>query len=218
MRRPAVIFDYGGVLCLHPRDAQVAELARLCGAPPERFLDAYWKSRRDYDQGDLDPDQYWEIVGRELGRTYSESEVREFRRRDVEFWINLDRRMVGWARSLRASGHPTAVLSNLPRDLGEHMRSRMDLLQEFDHHTFSYEVRAAKPSPAIYHDCLEKLGVRPGDAVFLDDRPENVEAAQAIGIHAVLFESPAQLARALERLAGSPGNELSLSTPPIVLE
>jgi FMN phosphatase YigB (HAD superfamily) len=51
----------------------------------------------------------------------------------------------------------------------------------------------AKPDPAIYRYTLEKLGVRPEETLFIDDRQENVEAATALGMKALLFTTVNQL-------------------------
>jgi putative hydrolase of the HAD superfamily len=51
----------------------------------------------------------------------------------------------------------------------------------------------AKPEPAIYLHTLHELGVEPDEALFLDDRLVNIEAAQALGIHAILFSNVARL-------------------------
>ena len=218
MQIKAVILDYGGVLCFHPTDAQIAELAARCGTSPERFLQAYWSARVSYDRGDVSPERYWSAIGEQLGQTYSASQVEEFRKLDVGFWIHLDARMVNWARRVRDHGYGTAVLSNLPPDLGEHMRSNMSLLEGFDCHTFSFEVRAVKPAPAIYEDCVHKLGIAPGEALFVDDRPENVRGAREVGMKAVLFESPEQLQGELSRLSAGPHNTMTFGAPPVVLE
>ena len=65
--------------------------------------------------------------------------------------------------------------------------------------TLSFEVGAVKPEPAIYLRCLESLGVEPGEALFVDDRRENVEAARSLGMDAVLFEDEDSLAAELQR-------------------
>ncbi len=216
MQIKAVILDYGGVLCFHPSDAQVDELAARCGAPRDRFLQAYWSTRVPYDRGDVEPVRYWTEIGATLGRRYDAGQIAEFRRLDIGFWVRLDARMVKWARRVRQAGYRTAVLSNLPPDLGEHMRASMNLLAGFDCHTFSYEVRAVKPDPAIYDDCARKLGIEPREALFVDDRPENVRGALEFGMNAVLFESPGRLQEELERLGA--GDAMPFSAPPVVLE
>ena len=44
-----------------------------------------------------------------------------------------------------------------------------------------------KPEPGIYRYAIEGLGVEPGEALFLDDRLENVEGARALGLHSEIF-------------------------------
>ncbi len=43
------------------------------------------------------------------------------------------------------------------------------------------------------------MGVQPSEALLLDDRPENIRAAEALGIHGILFTTPEALAPELER-------------------
>jgi len=60
-------------------------------------------------------------------------------------------------------------------------------LDHFDQVTFSYELGVIKPEAEIYSHAIEGLGVDAAEALFLDDRPENVEGARAAGIHAEVF-------------------------------
>lgn len=218
MQLKAIIFDFGGVLCFHPLEQQIQELADLCRLSRERFLEVYWGRRAAYDRADLTPDEYWEAVGQAAGVRYTPDEVAEFRRRDVQFWVRLDERMMNWARRVRAAGYRTALLSNLPMDLGEHLRNGMNLVSNFDHHSFSYELRSAKPDAAIYHDAVRGLGVETAEAIFIDDRPENIEGARAVGLHAIQFESPERLSQSLEKLANRSGGFVPLGAPPVILE
>ncbi len=150
----------------------------------------------------MTPREYWQEFARLTGRTYSDEEVAEFRRHDVQFWVHLDAKMLDWAKRVRAHGLRTAVLSNLPHDLGEHLRNEMHLVDNFDHHTFSYELRLVKPEPGIYQHVLEGLGVEPDEALFLDDKIENVEGAIACGMKAIQFRTPGQLASQLNGFTG----------------
>jgi len=63
----------------------------------------------------------------------------------------------------------------------------------FDAVTLSYEVKAMKPVRAIYDDMVRKLGVSPGECVYIDDLKENVEAAGFLGMHAIHYTSHAEL-------------------------
>ena len=55
-----------------------------------------------------------------------------------------------------------------------------------------------KPDPAIYYLALERFELRPGEALFIDDRAINVEGARAVGMHAHLFTGADDLRRRLE--------------------
>jgi putative hydrolase of the HAD superfamily len=57
---------------------------------------------------------------------------------------------------------------------------------------YSHEVGMSKPDPRIYQLACDRLGVRPEQVVFLDDRPDFVEAALEAGITAILFQDNEQ--------------------------
>jgi putative hydrolase of the HAD superfamily len=65
----------------------------------------------------------------------------------------------------------------------------------FEHRAFSCFLGSVKPEPECYRAVLAMLGAQPRDVVFLDDRPENVAGATALGIRGVRFTTP-QAARA----------------------
>ena len=108
----AIIFDFGGVLCFHPTDRQVNELAALCGVPRKDFLHAYWSFRVPYDRGDYDGAGYWAAIGEALGREYSNDQIQDFIAHDVAFWTSLDQRMLKWIREMRVAGIKTGLISN----------------------------------------------------------------------------------------------------------
>ncbi len=57
---------------------------------------------------------------------------------------------------------------------------------------FDDEEGISKPEFRIYQLTLARLGVRPEEAVFVDDKQVNVDAARHLGIHAVHFKSTIQ--------------------------
>lgn len=73
---------------------------------------------------------------------------------------------------------------------------------------YSHEVGLAKPDPAAYELTTRRLGVEPGEVLFLDDVEANVDAARAFGWHAVLHVDTATSIREMEEIiaahAGSP--------------
>ncbi len=204
----SVIFDYGGVLCKLPAASQIQRFAAACGLAEADFLKHFWNFRLAYDRGDLDDAMYWKSIAKASGVNFTGDQISGFIEMDVQLWLTLDKPMLAWNRTLRSRGIKTAVLSNMPEALGAHLQQYTRIFAEFDNVTLSYEVRSAKPEAKIYRTCLAQLGIKAGDAVFLDDKSLNVHAAQAVGLHAITYKSRKELA----------GRELQYGLPAVNLE
>jgi putative hydrolase of the HAD superfamily len=188
-----VIFDYGGVLVAHQSAQDVAYLAELAGLSPEAFHQVYWSDRLAYDKGLVSADEYWNDMARRAGTIFTAEQIQKLVDADVESWLKFDASMYTFAKALREQGKRVAVLSNMPLELGEALKSRTQGFEPFAHLTLSYEVHSVKPEPEIYEHCLAGIGLEPEEALFLDDRIENVRGAQRLGIHALQFTSPAEM-------------------------
>ena len=55
----------------------------------------------------------------------------------------------------------------------------------------------AKPDPRVFELLLDRFGLTAADTLFIDDSAKNVEAARAVGMQAIEFESPPALRRLL---------------------
>jgi len=194
----AIIFDYGEVLCLPPTSEDVAGSARILGISTDLFHELWRRNRDLYDRGDLSPEIYWRKFAEDAGVELDEAELRELSERDVAMWGRLDRHMVDWLKSLSSAGIKTAVLSNMHIGMVQHARQSFPWLKGVHCVTLSAEIRLIKPDPAIYEHCLRGLGVGPSESLFIDDRDVNIAGARSVGMHAVRFQSIAQLRSYLE--------------------
>ena len=191
----SVIFDYGGVLARHQSEEDQAKMAEFLGISAERFSDLYWARRIDYDKGLLTATEYWQDVARETETRITPQIVDELSVLDTESWMQFDDVMWEWVRQLREAGKRLAILSNMPHELGETLKKEGKRLALFDQVTLSYEIHAVKPDPAIYEHCLRGLGTSPRDSLFFDDRIQNIEGAEALGIRAIQFLDRDQVLR-----------------------
>ncbi len=66
----------------------------------------------------------------------------------------------------------------------------------------------AKPDPALFQILLTRFSVDPDTAAFVDDKPDNVVAAAALGFTGILFSTPEALREDLVRLGLLPGATL----------
>ncbi len=64
----------------------------------------------------------------------------------------------------------------------------------------SFEIGARKPEPAAYHAVLAYLKADPSETVFLDDTPENVRAAERLGMAGTILTPGADLPAELKKL------------------
>lgn len=195
----AVIFDYGLVLSCPPVPAARDIMLRVTGLSPEIFDAHYWKYRLDYDRGTLNGRTYWQNIARDAGLSLTPEQVETLVEQDVRLWATVDPVMLNWATNLNKAGFKIAILSNMGEDLLAHMRDNFGWLDGFHHLTWSCELNTVKPEPEIYRYTLKNLGVEPNEALFLDDKPENIEGARAVGMHALLFRNAESLQRDLEQ-------------------
>lgn len=70
------------------------------------------------------------------------------------------------------------ILSNYGKWTYEHTAEALSFLSDVDGQVFSFEVHQIKPEPEIYRTLLDKFNLVADECVFLDDRRENIEAAE----------------------------------------
>lgn len=92
-------------------------------------------------------------------------------------------------KKLKKDGYKLYYLSNWSKWHFEKMVDRkvIDFLDLFDGGIVSYQVNMAKPNPAIYKELIKKYDIIPSDALFIDDRYENVMAAELLGIKGLVL-------------------------------
>ncbi len=100
-------------------------------------------------------------------------------------------------RALKEAGLKVYYLSNYGKYGYEQTKEQLDFLPMMDGGLFSYEVKMVKPNPWIYAELLARYAIVPDHAVFFDDNPANVAAAEKMGLHGRVFTSVAQAAKDL---------------------
>jgi len=189
----AVVFDYGMVLTGQQDPDARAALLRITGLPLEQFESLYWTDRHAYDEGKLTGLEFWNKFLRDAGLNLGPGVVDELNLWDARMWTTQNPTMVAWQLALKQRGFLTAILSNMGDNVLENMLREFDWLQRFDVLVWSFQLRMAKPDPAIYQYVLQKLGTGPEETLFLDDKLVNIQAAQALGIKAIQFSTVEKL-------------------------
>ncbi len=195
-----VVFDYGEVISVTPSEADRTALAGIAGGDAEQFWPAYWRHRNALDQGTLTIQQYWRGIERELGESWEDATIHRLWLADFRSWLTIDHDTLQVLLDLKAGGTRLALLSNAGRDFGSYFRHGT-LGDLFEKVFVSGELGTVKPSADIFEHVMAELGVTPEQTVFIDNKAENVEGAEALGIAGHVYTSAADLRAYLQGLA-----------------
>jgi 2-haloacid dehalogenase len=194
----AVIFDLGGVLI----DWNPRHLYRKLIADEDRrewFLSEIcspdWNLQQDYGRPIAEANaelvarfpEHRELIGAFYGRWP------EMLNGAIEPTVRVLER-------LDARGVPLYALTNWSAETYPIAEPMFPFLQRFRHIAVSGRLKVGKPDPRIYHHVLEVGGLDPHRTVFVDDSAKNVDAAAALGLHAIRFTDADDLAQRLAAL------------------
>lgn len=92
------------------------------------------------------------------------------------------------------------LISNYHDLLRPMLENKLKIADIFDDIVISAEVKLIKPDEAIYKLALDRMQIKPDEAIFVDDLPENTQAAARLGIHAIQFQNTEQVISEIKQL------------------
>jgi putative hydrolase of the HAD superfamily len=191
----ALIFDFDGVIVrtedYSPRHAWDTRLGLPIGSV-ERAVhhsDLWIQAQL----GRISEAAYWRGVAELL---YMRGDDISQLRRDYFSGDRLNYRVLDYIRELRQQGYTVAMLCNESLQLENRLRE-LGIRDLFDPVLVSAQIGVMKPDPTAYRVALHELRVAPREAVLIDDTLANVRAAQAVGMHALLFRPETNLRQEL---------------------
>ncbi|MFC3299680.1 HAD family phosphatase [Arthrobacter agilis] len=190
------LFDYGNVISTAPTPEDWEVLAEATGtADLQSPTSRYWLHRYAYDAGAVTADEYWTLV---CGESVSRTRAAWLDALDGNQWSHPNLETLDVLEDLEARGEQLALLSNMPAAMvSQHADAPWTRL--FRHLFFSSSLRLVKPTPAVFEHVLAELGADPARVIFVDDSPQNIAAAAALGLDARLFSPAADLSAMLAR-------------------
>jgi epoxide hydrolase-like predicted phosphatase len=193
----AVFFDLGGVIVRTEFQAPRQQLADKLGMDYDDLNKLIFDSDTGYRAsiGEITSEEHWNSVMKRLKRPATELvAIRdEFFAGDI-----VDRTLLDAIRALRGK-YKTGLISNAWGDLRDYIvREKFD--DAFDKMIISAEVGAVKPEAKIFKIALEQFGVRPNEAVFVDDFYVNIEGCEKVGMQGIHFKDPESALKQLKRL------------------
>lgn len=185
-----LLFDLGGVIMDIRRKNCVKAFERLGMADADSLLGEYSQAGvfAGIENGSLTPQQFHDEIRRIIGRPVTDAEIDTAFQK---FLIGIPPRRLEELRQLHERFNLYMLSNTNPimwaGEISRNFRQQgHDVNFYFDGIARSYEVGAMKPDPRIFQWVIDRFGIRPDETVFFDDSQTNVEAARALGFHAIL--------------------------------
>ena len=200
----ALISDFGGVLTT-PLSRGFVAYQQEAGVSLEELGLAMARATETHGDHPLFALERGQITEAEFARRLEEQLDGRFdlrRLRELYFErLEPNEAMIRHVRELRARGLRTALLTNNVREWEPLWRAKLPEIEEiFEVVVDSAFVGLRKPEPEIYKLTLQRLGngIHGEQCLFLDDLEVNCDAARALGMTAVRYESAQQAIAELE--------------------
>ena len=141
-----------------------------------------------YDKGDMTSEEFFSYIKETFGLNIS---FLQFKRIWTE--IFTENKGVGDLIERLKKDFTLFLLSNTNELHFTYIKESFPVVHKFDRWVLSYETGLSKPDPEIYRLALSQAGVKPSEAIFIDDITGHVRGAQSVGIRAVEFKSVEQI-------------------------
>jgi putative hydrolase of the HAD superfamily len=186
----AVIFDVGDVILRETDHSKRFEWEDHLGLKRGQLTRLVMDSEpaAHAASGEVSERQVWQTIGAQL--SLDALQISELQR---DFWSSevLDLTLARFIRELRPR-YKIGILSNAWSDARYFHNTKFEMNSWVDVAVYSAEVKLLKPDPRIYQILLDQLGLFASECVFVDDKPVNIEAAQALGMVGILCHNTEQ--------------------------
>jgi epoxide hydrolase-like predicted phosphatase len=193
----AVIFDAGGVLHFS-KHSQSEDLKQELGLSDEQISKFYSHYVPLLGKGLMTEAEMWD----ELQETCGIRSVSEDENLMTRAWEKSLEKMPGMYEliyELKQKGIIIILLTNVTPQFAKILEEQGHY-EPFDFKVLSYEVGMWKPESKMYERALELASIKPNEAVFVDDLQKNVEAANKLGMHGIVFKDAEDLRSRLLKL------------------
>lgn len=192
----AIIFGLGGVVFTDGTKKFKEYLAQKYNLPVDKVIGAIdGPLGTAYREGKVTRDLFWQSLQKQLG-----------------IGENADILAKTWIKKYQLVEETKNLIKDLRKKyrifyLSDNVAERIDVLEKkyhflpwFEGGIFSHEVGVRKPNLRIYHMIIEKIGIAPEEAVFIDDKVHFLEPARKLGLHVVHCDDPKNLRQKLSNI------------------
>lgn len=173
----AIVLDMYGVIVKQTGDDFVPYVQQTFpNLTPEDIYTPWFQA----DVGEMTSLAVWEALG-------FQGDVEKIEKEYLDT-IELQEGILAFLDAVKGK-YKLAIISNDSSRWSQYLREKFDLNKYFDVISISGDLKMQKPEEEIFRLTVEKLGVKAGDCVYIDDREGNLEAAKKVGMKPVLLNS-----------------------------
>lgn len=190
MNLEAIFFDVGNVLvevCYEPLFAALEKDYGINPAAVAKLAEAGGLVHR-YSLGRIHSARFFTEARDILGFPGSLGDMEAL-------WCSVFRPLEANMRCVKnlSGKFPLGLISNTNESHRVYLESRFEVFSCFSCKIYSYIERRIKPDPQIFETALQRMNVRAEKSLFIDDEMDNIETADALGVHTIHLETPASL-------------------------
>lgn len=179
-----VVFDMGHVFIKFSWEAVCDGFANRAGIPRDAFRqNLKYLGGLGYEKGKISTEAFLNemnaLLKIELNLTEFTQLWNATFEEDTEMRVLMDHLAQQW---------PLYLLSNTNENHFSYLQARYNVARPFKELILSYEVGYSKPEAEIYAEVFRRSGFAPDDCLLIDDLVPNIEAAQRIGMKAILYK------------------------------
>jgi epoxide hydrolase-like predicted phosphatase len=190
----AIGFDHTGVITGISASQFNKTIADILGTDVETFQTSYRKFNNDFNTGRISKEELWKKVVEDLTKPEVLNQILEVANKPKELNFGL----IKIIQELKEKGYKLGLLTNDTKEMAKDIREVEHLDKYFDLILVSGETGLTKPDKNAYMDFVNKLGIQPGELIYIDDSQTNLDVAEVLGISGILYTNPEDLNRQLK--------------------
>jgi len=175
-----ILFDLGGVLINWNDDWLYDEISLQLNKPFNKIKSKFNDTLCSLFESKIDEGEFWNIVLGPDNDIDKKIISKTFLKKS-----SINEKFLAFAKSLKNHGHLIGILSNLTPETS--MCIDKNQLKDFDYHFYSNSLKMSKPNNEIYQHVCDHISSK--NILFIDDKQENLNAAESYGIDTILFNS-----------------------------
>ncbi len=189
----AIIFDLNGVFIHSPKLSDRFE--KDFNVPVSAFLPKLGQIMGEVRKpGAKGAFSYWEPVLKEWNVNLNEEEF-------WKYWFEAEtpsEEMIVLAKELKTKGLKVITLSNNFKERADYYGHYPWMHDVMDKTYFSWQTGLVKPDVEAWKLVLKDFSLEPNEVLYFDDQEKNLKAAESLGIHSVMFTTPAEAKSVIE--------------------